>query len=292
MAFASSLSSPPEILFFLLLFTPIPLFPSHFCPSHFFFVFPSSHLSAFNFSPDFPFPPTFFCLSPAAPLAFPVFLVVDCCFFWWVSFGSIISFSYLYCLFHFPFLLCTAYLLCSACPICLKCFQASSPCPTTPSLSPLFPPLTSSWVFQVLLLFFLVLFILFPTLAFSHWVFHFLSLSGCGFFPLRYFLLFLTCFHCLSFLLLFFLLSSTSFSPFTFTDFLCFPLLSNAFYVLSPYSVLPVSFHSLPPFIFNAFQVFALLSDPNFNAFQVSPFPFLSLLQTPFRSIPFFLFSI
>lgn len=81
MAFASSLSSPPEILFFLLLFTPIPLFPSHFCPSHFFFVFPSSHLSAFNFSPDFPFPPTFFCLSPAAPLAFPVFLVVDCCFF-------------------------------------------------------------------------------------------------------------------------------------------------------------------------------------------------------------------
>lgn len=112
------------------------------------------------------------------------------------------------------------------------------------------------------------------------------------FFPLCYFLLFLTCFHCLSFLLLFFLLSSTSFSPFTFTDFLCFPLLSNAFYVLSPCLVLPVSFHSLPPFIFNAFQVFALLSDPNFNAFQVSPFPFLSLLQTPFRSIPFFLFSI
>lgn len=132
MAFASSLSSPPEILFFLLLFTPIPLFPSHFCPSHFFFVFPSSHLSAFNFSPDFPFPPTFFCLSPAAPLAFPVFLVVDCCFFWWVSFGSIISFSYLYCLFHFPFLLCTAYLLCSACPIVLNAFRPPLPVPPLP----------------------------------------------------------------------------------------------------------------------------------------------------------------
>lgn len=258
----------------------------------FFLFFPLPIFQLLIFLLIFLFPPLFSVFPLLLLLLFLCFWLWIAVFFWWVSFGSIISFSYLYCLFHFPFLLCTAYLLCSACPICLKCFQASSPCPTTPSLSPLFPPLTSSWVFQVLLLFFLVLFILFPTLAFSHWVFHFLSLSGCGFFPLRYFLLFLTCFHCLSFLLLFFLLSSTSFSPFTFTDFLCFPLLSNAFYVLSPCLVLPVSFHSLPPFIFNAFQVFALLSDPNFNAFQVSPFPFLSLLQTPFRSIPFFLFSI
>lgn len=111
------------------------------------------------------------------------------------------------------------------------------------------------------------------------------------FFPLCYFLLFLTCFHCLSFLLLFFLLSSLPFLPLLsliFSAFLFFLMLSTFF----PRLVLPVSFHSLPPFIFNAFQVFALLSDPNFNAFQVSPFPFLSLLQTPFRSIPFFLFSI
>lgn len=132
MAFASSLSSPPEILFFLLLFTPIPLFPSHFCPSHFFFVFPSSHLSAFNFSPDFPFPPTFFCLSPAAPLAFPVFLVVDCCFF-----GGFL----LAPLFPFPiFTASSTFLSCCALPTCfalpvpfvLNAFRPPLPVPPLP----------------------------------------------------------------------------------------------------------------------------------------------------------------
>lgn len=230
----------------------------------------------------FLFPPLFSVFPLLLLLLFLCFWLWIAVFFWWVSFGSIISFSYLYCLFHFPFLLCTAYLLCSACPICLKCFQASSPCPTTPSLSPLFPPLTSSWVFQVLLLFFLVLFILFPTLAFSHWVFHFLSLSGCGFFPLRYFLLFLTCFHCLSFLLLFFLLSSTSFSPFTFTDFLCFPLLSNAFYVLSPFSASCV-FPLPPPLYFQCFSGVCFAFRSQFQCFSGFSLPLSIFASNTFQ---------
>lgn len=199
------------------------------CPSHF-FVFPFSHLLIFILILS----PLFFCLSPAAPLTFPVFLVVG-----WFFFGGfllVLLFPYFYCLFHFNFLLCIPYLLCSICPICSKCFQASAPCLTIPSVSLLFPPLTSSQVFQAPLLFFLVLSILFPTLAFHsfRFPFFFQPFRLWVFFPLHYFSLFLACFHCLSFLLLFFFLSPTSFSPFTFTDFLCFPLLSNAFYILSP----------------------------------------------------------
>lgn len=132
MAFASSLSSPPEILFFLLLFTPIPLFPSHFCPSHFFLFFPLPIFQLLIFLLIFLSPPLFSVFPLLLLLLFLCFWLWIAVFFWWVSFGSIISFSYLYCLFHFPFLLCTAYLLCSACPIVLNAFRPPLPVPPLP----------------------------------------------------------------------------------------------------------------------------------------------------------------
>lgn len=206
------------------LLIPIPFVPfSLFCFSFF---------PPFNFYPDFI--PTFFLSFPCCSSYFSC--ISGCWLFFFGGFLLVLLFPYFYCLFHFNFLLCIPYLLCSTCPICSKCFQASAPCLTIPSVSLLFPPLTSSQVFQAPLLFFLVLSILFPTLAFHSFRFPFFSqpFRLWVFFPLHYFSLFLACFHCLSFLLLFFFLSPTSFSPFTFTDFLCFPLLSNAFYILSP----------------------------------------------------------
>lgn len=102
------------------------------------------------------------------------------------------------------------------------------------------------------------------------------------FFPLCYFLLFLTCFHCLSFLLLFFLLSSTSFSPFTFTDFLCFPLLSNAFYVLSPFSASCV-FPLPPPLYFQCFSGVCFAFRSQFQCFSGFSLPLSIFASNTFQ---------
>lgn len=132
MAFASSLSSPPEILFFLLLFTPIPLFPSHFCPSHFFLFFPLPIFQLLIFLLIFLFPPLF--------SVFPLLLLLlFLCFWLWIAvfFGGFL----LAPLFPFPiFTASSTFLSCCALPTCfalpvpfvLNAFRPPLPVPPLP----------------------------------------------------------------------------------------------------------------------------------------------------------------